>query len=95
MLLGDAGSARASIEVMQRGPEGQAQPRTFQVAGSPYTPKYYGSFQLQDEQHAGAWLPTPLHVIVSVGSYDRLCLALDAASSMDRGTLSMEASGVE
>lgn len=60
VLLGDSVSARTTIRVnpgasQESSSAGGSSPHVFHVTGSPYTPKYYGSFQLQDEKHAGTW----------------------------------------
>lgn len=52
-------SSQATIEV-QQGATDDATASTaagthkFRVSGSPFTPKYYGSFQLQNDKDAGA-----------------------------------------
>jgi hypothetical protein len=56
VLLGLGSAAGCSINVQQSDESGEnteAPSHSFRVAGSPYTPKFYGSFQLQDEKHAG------------------------------------------
>jgi hypothetical protein len=56
VLLGAGSSAGSAIDVQlpDASPHGtEATCQSFRVAGSPFTPKFYGSFQLQDERHAG------------------------------------------
>lgn len=54
-MMGNAATGAPSIITVEHsGVAGHTEQHTFRVSGSPYTPKYYGSFQLQDEQHASA-----------------------------------------